>query len=75
MRTTDGNHLGTAVAVTPSDQKVALLDDSSTLREVVAGNPIMQRALRRLKESHEQENHMAHHTKHSSHSTHSKGHW
>ena len=38
-------------------------------------NPVILRALRRLKDSQEKENHTSHYTKHSSHATHSKGSW
>jgi hypothetical protein len=44
-----------------------------SLTYAVVNNPILQRALRRLKESQEKENHISHYTKHHSHSTHSKG--
>ena len=40
-----------------------------------ANNPVIERALRRLRESQELVTHTAHHTHHSSHSTHSKGTW
>lgn len=35
----------------------------------LAENPVIQRALRRMKESQAQENHVSHYTKHSSYST------
>jgi len=51
------------------------LSANETNNQVLPDNPIIQRALRRLKESQEKENHVSHYTKHGSHSTHSKGSW
>jgi hypothetical protein len=50
-------------------------ENMPSLQARLADHPILQRALRRVKESQEQDTHMAHHTKHTSHSTHSKGVW
>lgn len=52
-----------------------VLSATSEIRQVLPDNPVIQRALRRLKESQEKENHVSHYTKHGSHSTHSKGSW
>ena len=39
----------------------------ATLNKDVAENPVIQRALRKLKESQTSDNHVSHYTKHSSH--------
>lgn len=42
-------------------------DVKATLNYSVAENPVIQRALRKLKESQTSDNHVSHYTKHSSH--------
>jgi hypothetical protein len=49
--------------------------DKVTLDNVVAENPVIQRALGRLKESQSMENPHSGFKNHGSHSTHSKGMW
>jgi hypothetical protein len=48
-------------------------EDNNSQTNLVSDNPVIQRALRRLKNSQEKENHVSHYTKHGSHSSHSKG--
>ena len=48
---------------------------AETYNQALPDNPVIQRAIRRLKDSREKENHVSHYTKHGSHSTHSKGSW
>lgn len=55
------------------EQEVQTNSQSDIL--VASDNPVIQRALRRLKESQTKDNHVAYYTKHGSHSTHSKGSW
>ena len=42
-------------------------DAKATLNKDVVENPVIQRALRKLKESQTSDNHVSHYTKHSSH--------
>lgn len=46
---------------------------NKTNNQALPDNPVIQRALRRLKDSQEKENHVSHYTKHGSHASHSKG--
>ena len=58
---------------TVSTQTAALKVKGS--QQPLPENPVILRALRRLKDSQEKENHVSHYTKHGSHATHSKGSW
>jgi aspartyl/asparaginyl beta-hydroxylase (cupin superfamily) len=66
---------GAARQIEPAHQSLGQGNTKFKLREAVADNLIVRRALRRVEESHEQENHMAHtsHKSYSRHSTHSSG--
>ncbi|BAU55651.1 hypothetical protein MgSA37_03842 [Mucilaginibacter gotjawali] len=48
---------------------------NSSLKSEVAGNPVIERALRRLRESQTNDNHMSHYTKHSSHAVKHSSSW
>lgn len=48
---------------------------ASNIQESLHDNPIIHRAMRKLKESTEKDNHVSHWTKHSSHSTRHSSSW
>lgn len=50
-----------------------VIELKSEKNEVLIDNPIVLRALRRLKDNQEKGNHVSHYTKHGSYSSHSKG--
>jgi hypothetical protein len=75
MKALDQEDRSAAMAVAQLDENSAQSGTTSSLRDGLTSDPILERALRRVRESLDQETHMAHHTKHTSHSTHSKGSW
>lgn len=50
-------------------------DVETILNSTIVENPAIQRALRRLKESQENDNHVSHYTKHSSHAVRHSSTW